>query len=712
MSAAPTNSPATIARTDARRGAPWWAAVVLVAAVFVAYANSLHGPFVFDDASSITTNPTIRRLWPLSEPLSPPVTNVTTQGRPILNLSLAFNYAWGGDAVAGYHVVNVSIHALATLALFGVMRRTPGRIAGQEPEALTLAFAVALLWAVHPLQTQAVTYVIQRAESLMGLFYLLTLYGFVRSAESEVGRVSDPRSASAAVGMAGRGGSQGGSEPRPISESLRWQVVAVGACALGMATKEVMVTAPLMVLLYDRTFVAGSFAAALRRRRRFYGSLAATWGVLAALVWTTGGNRGGSKGFGTGVDAWAWGLTQFEAIATYLRLSFWPQPLVFEYGTFWVAGAGEVLGAVALVLALLAVTVRGVWRRSALGFAGAWFFGILAPTSLAPGTGQMIVEHRMYLPLAAVLAVALAGARRLVGARWRGVALGFVVVAAIALTLRRNADYRTEIGLWSDTIAKRPENFLAHHQLAAAWERAGDAGRARASYAEALRLKPDFAVGHENLGALLLKAGRRAEAIAHLETALRLRPGYADAHANLGNAWLAEGRVAEAVAQLGEAVRIAPGFFETHYNFANALAAAGRFEEAVAQYRTAAKLRRNEGAEVYFNLGNALGELGRAEEAMKEYREAIRVRPGYAAAHYNLANVLAMTGRPGEAVAAYEAALRSRPDFAEAHHNLGSAYFQLGRLDEAAREYEAALRIAPDFPGARARLESVRAARR
>ncbi|MBC7365586.1 MAG: tetratricopeptide repeat protein [Undibacterium sp.] len=676
---------------------PYFAILVIGAAVLAAYANSLRGPFVFDDASSIVTNPTIRQLWPLTGPLAAPTTNVTAQARPILNLSLAVNYAWGGEAVVGYHVVNVAIHGLAALVLFGLLRRTLGRVGLKRPDGVggiraeprveddapgLLALAVALLWAVHPLQTEAVTYVIQRAESLMGLFYLLTVYGFMRSVES------------ARKGV------------------VCWQTLAVVACALGMGTKEVMATAPLMVWLYDRTFVAGSFAAALRRRWPFYVALAATWMVLAGLVLQGGGNRGGSKGFGTGVDAWAWGLTQFEAVAVYLRLAFWPEPLVFQYGTFWVTGMGAIIGEAALVVALLAVTVRGLWRGTALGFAGAWFFGILAPTSLAPGTGQMLVEHRMYLPLAAVLAVAVVGAWRTAGARRRAAlpaVLGVVTLGAIALTVRRNADYRTEVALWSDTIAKRPENPLAHHQLAGAWERAGEPGRALASYAEALRLKPDFSAGQENYGELLLKEGRRAEAIGRFETALRLQPEFADAHANLGNALLAEGRPAEAVAHLAEAVRIAPGFFEMHFNFANALAAAGRWAEAAEQYRLAVKLQRLEGAEVHFNLGNALGELGRGDEAMAEYRVAVRVRPDYAAAHYNLANALALAGRPGEAVAAYGAALRARPDYAAAHHNLGSALFQLGRLAEAERAYAETLRLAPDFPEARAHLEQVRA---
>ena len=633
------------------------AVLVICAAALVAYHNSLHGPFVFDDASSITTNPTIRQLWPLTTPLSPPVTNVTAQGRPILNFSLALNYAVGGTAVEGYHALNLLIHVLAALTLFGLVRRT----LAPDPKALWLALTIAVLWVVHPLQTESVTYVIQRAESLMGLWYLLTVYCFARSAARE-------------------------------APAVVWQTLAVLACALGMATKEVMATAPLMVLFYDRTFVARSFGEALRRRGPFYVALAGTWLLLGWLVWQGGGNRGGSVGFGAGVEPWAYWLTQLKAIATYLRLTFWPVPLVFEYGTFWITSPGEIVLEALLVLALLALTIHGLRRRPvdraqgwpALGFAGAWFFGLLAPTSLAPGTTQMIVEHRMYLSLAAVLAVVVVGGARVVPARYRPVLLaGFTAAAlgAIALTVRRNTDYRTAVALWSDTVAKRPENPLAHFMLAGAWERADDGPRALVSYAEALRLKPDFSVGHENYGELLLKLGRGPEAIEHFEAALRLQPEFADAHMNLGNALLAGSRAVEAVKHLATAVRLAPEFAETRYNF-----------------------------------GNALVAVGRGPEAIREFEAALKCTAGnpavHTAAHYQLANVLALSGRPAEAVPHYEAALRANPDHAEAQHNLGSALFELGRLTEAAQHYETTLRLAPDFPNARVDLERVRASQR
>jgi hypothetical protein len=172
------------------------AGVVIVLAALAVYYNSFSGPFIYDDVVSITENPTIRHLWPVGRVLSPPV-HLPVTGRPLLNLSLALNYALSGDAVWSYHALNLLIHVLAGLTLFGLVRRTLlrqgyGGQALQQPvlskqfgeASMPLAFVVALLWVVHPLQTECVTYVTQRAESLMGLFYLLTLYCFVRGADA------------------------------------------------------------------------------------------------------------------------------------------------------------------------------------------------------------------------------------------------------------------------------------------------------------------------------------------------------------------------------------------------------------------------------------------------------------------------------------------------------------------------------------------------
>ena len=227
----------------ASRGAIWLAAICLVGAILAAYHNSFSGPFVFDDSAAIVGNPTIRHLSALGEVLSPPREGgQTVGGRPVVNLSLAVNYALGGTEVRGYHVFNLGVHALGALLLFGVARRTLLQPALRErfgPAATPLALAVAGLWAVHPLQTESVTYTIQRAESLMGLWYLLTLYGFIRGIDQEAGVRSQVTESNRQATK-----DEWSSDPRshlsPVSRLLPpvlWFLLAVAACALGMATK-------------------------------------------------------------------------------------------------------------------------------------------------------------------------------------------------------------------------------------------------------------------------------------------------------------------------------------------------------------------------------------------------------------------------------------------------------------------------------------------
>jgi tetratricopeptide (TPR) repeat protein len=551
---------------------PWVGAACIMAAAAAAYWTSFDGVFVFDDVQAIVENPTIRGLS--GQAFSPPAGGLTVSGRPVLNFSFALNHAISGLTPWSYHAVNLMIHALAGVVLLGVVRRTlrsPLVGKGWHDDALLVALGVALLWTVHPLQTQAVTYVVQRAESLMGLWYLLTLYCFARGAEAT-----------------------------DVRREKRWFALAVGACLLGMGTKEVMVTAPLMIFLYDRTFIAGSFAEAWRRRWPVHVALAATWLLLAWLVFgNSGGTRGGTAGFGSA----GWGSyvpTQFEAVTRYLALAIWPHPLVFEYGVMRGASAAQVLPWVPGILALAAGTVWALWRRPAAGFLGAWFLGILATTSLVPGVHQMIVEHRMYLSLAAVLVAAVLGLRAVMGrqAWW---VTGLLVVAGTAFTARRNLEYHSVIGIWADTVAKRPGNTNARN----------------------------------NLGNALADAGRLEEAVAQYAAALALNPAMPDAHYNLGLSLLALGRPAEALPTLQEALRLQPGYVAAQATLGDALTDLGRFAEAIPHYESVLRVHPDD-ADAHNNLGVALGQLDRVAEARRHFAEALRLRPDFPTARANL----------------------------------------------------------------------------
>jgi Tfp pilus assembly protein PilF len=617
---------------------PLLAAAVIVLAGLAAYRNCFSGPFVFDDGPTVQENATIRHLWPIWGPLHPPHNGSTAEGRPLVNLSLALNYAISGENVWSYHVFNLAIHLLAGLVLFGIVRRTleRGQVAkvdlgarGQllQPDPLTFASAVALLWTVHPLQTESVTFISDRAESLMGLFYLLTLYCFACGVDEGVRpQTLIPRS---------------GNQCRGLTPSV-WLCLSVLSCYLGMVTKEVMATAPILVLLYDRTFVAGNFREALRCRWAYYAGLASSWLPLGLLVAGMGGNRGQVAGFGTSVLWWVYAITQCRAVVHYLHLAVWPHPLVLDYGRALEVSLLAVLPQAILLLLLLAATIVALRRRPALGFLGAWFFAILAPSSsVIPLASQTMAEHRMYLPLAAVVVLGVLGIRRVLSALGMGSAAFLVVVAALAtclgaMTATRNEDYRTELRLWEVTVRDCPGNGYAHYNLACNLGREpGYLAEAITEYRESLRLIPGYAPAHNNLGnALANQPGGQSEAMREYRAALSIDPGYAEAHNNLGMALANQsGSLPEAVAEFQAALRIKPDYADAHINLGNVLAGIpGRMPDAIAEYESALRAK-PESVEAHFNLGNAFALTpGRQVDAIVQFEEVLHIRPGFAPA--------------------------------------------------------------------------------
>lgn len=633
----------------ASRPAPavWWIGLLLVAAVAAAWANSLHGAFILDDKPAIVTNPSIRHVWPLTAVLRPPNNGETVTGRPLLNLSFALNWAASGKAVWSYHATNALIHALAALLLFGVVRRTlvqPLLAPRFGRDARWIAGAAALVWAVHPLLTEAVTYIAQRAESFAALCYLGVLYGFIRAmAQSERRRT--------------------------------WLVVSVAACVAGGAVKETIVSAPLLVLLYDRTFVAGGFRAALRQRARYYAALLAALLLLAGLA-LQAGNRGRTAGFGLEIGSWPYLLTQCRALGRYAVLSLWPARLTLDYGFGTVTSLGAVAGRGLAIGGLFGATLLAVRGKRPIGVAALAFFALLAPSSsFIPVVTQTIAEHRMYLPLAVVVLAAVAVAY--VAAGRRALAAAAVAgLALMALTAHRNRDYRSAIGMWHDTIAKAPQNPRAYLEL----------------------------------GTSLIEAGRAAEAIPVIETTLRLRPDTPKAECNLGVALTVVGRFDEALRHFRIAAAGLPENPEPVTGAAYDLMRLGRPLESVAWCQRAVQLKPND-AEAHKNLAIAYEKTARLDESVQEFEAAIRCDPRDANVRLSYGNVLSEMGRRVAAIAQFRAALAVDASLVDAHLNLGALLINAGELDDGIRETKIALQLDPNNRPARENLQRAQAQR-
>ena len=619
----------------------------LIAATGVlVFGNSLWGSFIYDDSISIVRNPRIRHLWPLWDALRG-LSNTPTAGRPLVGLSFALNYVAGGLDVRGYHAVNIAVHVLSALVLFGVVRRTLLRDPLRERfsrASAGIAAACSLIWMTHPLQTEVVNYVTQRTESVMGLFYLLTIYAAIRAHE------------------AGR--------------RFGWAAVSIAACGAGMASKESMVTAPLVVLLYDWAFKTSPFGQVVQERWRLYAGLGATWAVLAALMWS--GPRSGTVGFSTAVGPVTYAANQCLMLVRYVRLAVWPSRLLFDYGLPEPLTSGAVAPYAVVVAVLLIATVAALIVRPTVGFLGAWFFVILAPTSsVVPIASEVGAERRMYLPLAGLVVLAVTVGyvlidlvlkrngkdRPVAGLRVR---TGAVLVTAVVFALgvvsaRRNAEYRDPAAIWRTVVDLRPSSRA-----------------------------------HNNLGTELSTQGHYPEAIEHYRQALRDNPGSLEIHYNLAHDLEFQGEINEAIAQYREFLRLKPDDVIVHNLLGVLLAGQGKTDDAIAHYREALRMS-PDSADAHGNLGNALIRQKKFDEAAGHFLEALKVRPREAGLHNNLGLAFASLGKPDEAIAQYRVAVELRPDYAEAHFNLGLALSVTGHPDEGRQQFREAVRLDPQM---------------
>jgi tetratricopeptide (TPR) repeat protein len=591
---------------------PWQnggSAVLLVVIVgLAAYANSFSAAFVFDGAQMLRDLPALRdiRLAAFSSM------------RPVALLSFYVNHQLHGTDVFGYHLVNLAIHIAAAVVLMKVVRRTLLRAPAAEARAgraLPLALSVALLWMVHPLQTQSVTYIYQRYESLMGLFVLLSVYCFIRAVD--------------------------GSRPR------WWYAASVACWLLGLGSKEVAMIVPAILLWYDRALVASSWRELLRRRWAYYGLLGAvvTGGALVIWIerrWYAGG---GILALDQ-VSPWQYARSQPGVVMHYLRLVFWPQGQCTDYGWPVAATTAEILGPLVPLLVVLCLTAWCALRQPAWGFVGGWFFLMLLPTSSFAPIIDLAFEHRMYLALAAVVAMIVVGADGLLQhwARFqampmalrRNICVGLVAATVVALgatTFARNTVYRDEISFWSDVIGKFPRNARARSGLAAA----------------------------------LNGAHRHKEAAEQARVAIQLSPDYLLGYKNLGLAYTELGQTDLAMAAFREAVRVDPRSVESHYHLGNLLRSSDP-EAAIAHYR-AALLGRPGFLEAHANLANLLQTRSPAE-AEKHYRAALEIDPTCVAIHRNLGSLLTREQRFAEAMAQYQMVLNMQPDDSRARQSV------------------------------------------
>ena len=660
--------------------------------VLTAYANSLDGPFFVDDLATILDNTSIHDWRHLRDLVaSPQETPVTS--RPVVALTFAANYTLGGETVRGYHVVNVAIHVAVALLLFAAMREllAQSRLRSFVGTRLNaIAFTVAALWAVHPVNTEAVDYVTQRTESLMGLFYLATLYTSVRAMSRASGW---------------------------------WTATAVVCCATGMACKESMVTAPLAVLLVDAIFVSESVPAALRTHWRLYLGLAATWVILGVFMALAPPLR--SAGFVTFGNSWTYLLNQSVMIVRYLRLTIWPTSLVVNYGWPQPLTLADVWPKAVVVSGLLAASIVGLWKRPAVGFVGAWFFLTLAPTSsIMPIASEVGAERRMYVPLMALLALLVLGSVALwdrmraqsQSSRAFARRFGWCTVAALSIvlmagTVRRNREYRSALTLAQTTVDRWPSS-VGEQVLGTEWLLAGNKPEARRHFERAV---PGAPRAYYSLGLVEFDAEEWADAIRDLRTFIDVQPFLLEARSArlyLAQALERESKWSDAIEQCRLVLSMHPtrdDALDAQLFWADALRGDGNYEAARARYQAYVHERPDDvrGAN---GLGISLVGLNRPSDAVPWFVRAANVSPTDGALQKNAAMALEEMARFDEAAQYASRAVTLRPNDAESRDLWAQALVRQGQLAAAIQQLEMAVRLDPAALDIRAHLAQARRA--
>jgi len=558
-----------------------WLLLLFGTLVFLLYARTLTGPFIFDDKHNIQQNRYIRmdRLRPGS--IVQAALQSPSRHRPVANVSFALNYYFHRYNPVGYHFVNILIHIINGTLLYlftKITLRTPALKGDYDAFKVGwIPLLTALIWTLHPLQTQTVSYIVQRMNSLATLFYLLCLWFYAKYRLAERAKQSP------------------------------WLLVGCAASGvLAVGSKEIAATLPFFIILYEWYFFQGVHRAWLKRKILF---IAGAFIVFAGLSWLFLGMDPLSI---ITVDAIHRKLppvqrvlTEFRVVIFYLSLLIWPHPSRLNLDhDFMVSNSltdpFSTLLCLAAIAGMVGAAIFLARKTPLISFGILWFLGNLVIESSVVDL-EIIFEHRTYLPSSMLIFMLVSLIFKYVKPRQICIAVLCAVVAVESFwTYQRNAVWADAVTLWQDCVAKSPGKARPYNNLGVALAQAGQLDAAIENYYHALRINPDYGNAHYNLGSTLARKGNLKSGIAHLSRAVELQPDSYDARNNLGIALLKQGAL----------------------------------QEAITQFRIVLQHNAND-SRAHNNLGDALRRQGKFKEAHHHFSEALRINPAYEVARKN-----------------------------------------------------------------------------
>jgi len=667
----------------------WFWALLLIAFVFIAYAQVFQAGFIWDDESHLTQNPCVvgplglTEVWTTTQAVYYPL---------VLTTFWALHKFFELNALP-YHLLNIFLHAASAILLWRILRVL--RVRG--------AWLGAALWALHPVMVQSVAWVTELKNTQSCVFYLLSILFFLNWERQEGATSRLPRRWI------------GGSRSSAFALSLLFFLLAT-------------LSKPSVVML---PFVLALCVWWMRGRIRWRDTLAFAPFVLISVVasaWTIWEQKFHARAVG---PDWVQTFPERliiagKAVWFYLGKLVWPHPLIFIYPRWKINSSTVVayLPLLAVIAGLVALWfIQAKWGR-ALFFAAAYYvislFPVLGFFSVYFFRYSFVSDHFQYLASMGPLALTGAGIATLLGRFYKtqdhfvfnpdtvprsGTAIvssrwPFVLSAALcgiflallgSLTWRQTADYHDLFGLYGATLQKNPDCWMAHYNLGIVLSEQREPDQAIEHYRQAVALRPDYAEAHYNLGRLLVDVGQLDDAVAHYERAAAINPGDAETQNNLGVTLFGMGRADEAIAHYQKALEIRPDYAEASCNLASALIARGDLDGAIARY-TACLAAVPDQEEAQYNLASALLRQGRVDEAIIQYQKVLAMHPESADAHANLGSALLARRRIQDAMAEYTKALQIYPENLPALCNL--AWLLATSADSSLRNGSEAVQLA------------------
>ena len=587
---------------------------IAVLAVII-YSNSFTASWHLDDYSSILWNHKIKNLSKAFQDIIP-------NQRGICDFTFAVNYYFSGPNVFGFHVINLIIHIISAFMVYFIIRLTLIIYNGEDSDSLpgqleNLPLAGSLIFVAHPIQTQAVTYIVQRYASLATMFYLIALVFFIKARMSFIK-----------------------SNGKFFSKHHFPYYLCSFVCALlAMRTKEIAATIPLILLLYDFIFFKKTEK---KLKDTLFYMIPFFFLVLIIIVlrvyfvspdFTELGDSidRGLNDPSADITRGEYAITSINVILTYIRLLFLPmnQNIFHIYPISSSIFSNYTYLSLFVHLAIIVFAVVIFKTSRLISFGIFWFYITISVESSIILIGNVIFEHRLYLPSLGVV-FSLVG-MVLLKVKWEKISYIFflIIITMFSMqTFNRNLVWKDELSFWNDCLSKSKDNPspIAYLSLGNFYSDKKLYDASIVKYIKALEIDPNYFRAHNNLGLVYWKKGKLKEAIKEYQIAIKLNPDFADVHNNLGNAYSFQGFFKDAIAEYKAALESEPQMVDAHNNLGNVYNAQGRLDDAIAEYKAVLKLDPNV-TEAHYNLGVVYRSKGLLSEAAEEFKNALKIRP-------------------------------------------------------------------------------------